>query len=170
MKTDEHCVRLMAEVLQRRGATLEEIAHELDSGPRWHGGISRRVVQELRDDAHSVAELQAQRLYAESGLPPMMHNCDIYTETGKFICRADNWLDTVGMAWEIDSLAHHLSPADHAKTLERRTRMQSNQLIVASHLPSEIRKYPARVLCDLRAHYELARSRPRPPVVVSTRQ
>ncbi|MCC8927377.1 hypothetical protein [Rhodococcus sp. I2R] len=169
-KTDEHCVKLIAEVVQRGGATLDDIARELAEGPRRYGAISKRVVRELRDDAHSVAELQAQKLYADSGLPPMMHNCNIYTASGEFICNTDNWLDCVGFSWEIDSLAHHLSPKDHAETMSRRMRMQGHGLIVASHLPRDIRDNPGRVLADLRSHYQQALNRPRPPVVVRPAQ
>ncbi|MDJ0394286.1 hypothetical protein QMK17_13215 [Rhodococcus sp. G-MC3] len=166
VKTDEHCVRLIAEVVQRGGATLDDIALELAEGPRRHGAISKRVVGELRDDAHSVAELQAQKLYADSGLPPMMHNCAIYTASGKLLCITDNLLDEVGFCWEIDSLAYHLTPADHAKTIARRTEMQGNGLIVLSHLPRDIRDNPAKVLADLRSHYQLALNRPRPSLTV----
>lgn len=165
-KTDEHCVNLIAEVVQRGGATLDDIALELAAGPRRYGAISKRVVNELRQDAHSVAELQAQKLYAESGLPSMMHNCDIYSGSREFICRTDNWLDSVGLAWEIDSFAHHFSPADHAKTMARRTHMQGHGLMVVSHLPRDIREHPAKVLQDLRTHYLQALNRPRPPVTV----
>lgn len=168
-KTDEQCVRLIAEVVQREALTLADIARELAQGPRRYGAITKRVVHELSEDAHSVAELEAQKLYARSGLPPMMHNVEVYSDTGEFICVTENWLDSVAWAWEIDSLAYHLLPKDHANTMERRTRMQSHALIVASHLPSEIRDNSAKVIADLHAHYKLALSRPRPSVVARPR-
>ncbi|WP_037140989.1 hypothetical protein [Rhodococcoides fascians] len=168
-KTEDQCVRLIAEVVQREGATLREISSELAQGPRRYGALSKRAVRELSDDAHSVAELNAQRLYSRSGLPPMMHNVAIYSATGQFICATENWLDSVALAWEVDSLAHHLLPRDHTKTMERRTRMQSHALIVASHLPREIRDNGQQVIEDLHAHYQLALSRPRPPVIARQR-
>lgn len=168
VKTDEHCVQLIAEVVQRGGVTVDDIALELSEGPRRHGAISRRVIEELRDDAHSVAELQAQKLYAQSGLPPMRRNVAIYTESGRLLCITDNWLD-IGFCWEIDSLAHHLSPTDHAHTIARRNDMTGHGLIVLSHLPRDIRDNPKKVLADLQSHYTLALDRPCPPVSVRPR-
>lgn len=167
--TDAQCAQLITEVLQRGGTTLQALERELAEGPRRFGAISKRVARELRDNAHSVAELEAQKLYSASGLPPMAHNCDIFTAEGAFLGCADNWLDTIAFNWEIDSIAHHLSPAEHERTMARRTRMQNNGLVVLSHLPSEIRNYPERVLADLRAHIEIASSRPRPPVTMRPR-
>ncbi|MBY6410622.1 hypothetical protein HQ346_04925 [Rhodococcus sp. BP-252] len=164
--SDKLCTQLFAEVLQRGEVTIADIDRELRDGPRQYGAISRRVVNELRDDAHSVAEAEAQKLYARSGLPPMLHNCNVYTESGVFIGCFDNFLDEVGWVWEVDSYAHHLSPPDHAKTMERRTHIQNQGLLLLSTLPSEIRDNPEKVLADLRSHYELARSRPRPRIVV----
>lgn len=169
MRTDDRCTRLIAEVVQRGGATLGEIIRELEDGPRRYSALSNRIVRDLRDDAHSVAELHAQKLYARSGLPPMLHNVEIHTVDGRLLCIVDNWLDTVGLAWEIDSLAHHLSPAEHARTMARRTDMQGNGLIVLSHLPNEIRDHPDKVIADLRAHIDIASQRPRPPVTMRRR-
>nr|NKW57638.1 hypothetical protein [Prescottella equi] len=74
------------------------------------------------------------------------------------------WIDDVALAWEIDSLDWHLSPDEYDATLARRARMQSEGIIVLAVIPRQLRDSPERALADLRAHYELARSRPRPPL------
>ncbi len=104
--------------------------------------MPRLVLRELSDDAHSVAEVWAQKLYATSGLPPMVHNVDVVTEDGTWIARPDGWMDDVAVAWEIDSLAHHFSPADHEKTMHRRARMQRHGIIVVEHLRPRSETHP----------------------------
>ena len=39
----------------------------------------------------------------------MVFNRDLEDVEGNFVARPDGWLDDVGLAWEIDSLRHHLS-------------------------------------------------------------
>lgn len=94
----------------------------------------------------------------------MHFNSDLVDAAGNFIGRPDGRIDDVALAWEIDSLAWHLSPVDYKRTVERRARMQSAGIIVLSTVPSALRDAPSRVLEELRRHYELAASRPRPDV------
>lgn len=169
-KSETRCVALLTEVLQRDGVSIDEIATELAEGPRRYSALTRRVLLELRDNAHSVAELEDQRLYRSSGLPPMTHNCDIYAPSGEFIAKTDGWIDSVALAREIDSVTHHLSPADYQRTQARRNRMQAHGLIVVSHSPQDIRDRPTQVLDDLRKNYQHALARPRPDVVMVPRQ
>ncbi len=169
MKNAEQCLALIASVVQRGAATVDAIMKELDAGSTRGTAMPRRVLRELAAGAHSVAEAQAQKLYARSGLPAMQHNVVVHDERGKFLLIADNWLDDVALDWEIDSLEYHLSPAAHRATVERRERAQNAGLIVVTHLPSDIRDDPERVLSDLRARYEQAKARPRPNVTVRPR-
>lgn len=164
MSRPDLCRALLTSALQRSDVTVDELRQELTEGSRRGTAVPRLVLRELSDDAHSVAEVWAQKLYAASGLPAMMHNVDVFTEDGAFIARPDGWMNDVAVAWEIDSLAHHFSPADHEKTMQRRARMQRHGIIVVEHLPTQIRNSPAIVLADLRAAYEQACRRPRPPV------
>jgi len=169
-RSEARCVALLTEVLQRGSASIDEIATELAEGPRRYSALTRRVLLELRDNAHSVAELEDQRLYRTSGLPTMTHNCDIYARSGEFIANTDGWIDAVALAREIDSVTHHLSPADYQRTQARRNRMQAHGLIVVSHSPQDIRDRPHQVLDDLRMNYKHALARPRPDVVMVPRE
>ncbi|NCL72738.1 hypothetical protein [Rhodococcus sp. YH1] len=158
------CRALLASGIQRGDVTVDDLAHELRAGSRRGSAVPRTVVRELSHDAHSVAEIAAQKLYATSGLPPMAHNVDVETDDGTWIARPDGWLDSVAVAWEIDSLKYHFSPKAHETTLVRRAAMQRNGIIVVSHLPRQIRDDPATVLADLEAAYHQGTQRPRPPV------
>ena len=166
MKNAEQCMAFVASVVQRGAATIEAIMKELDAGTTRGTAMPRRVLRELAAGAHSVAEAHAQKLYARSGLPPMTHNVAVRDESGRLLLVADNWLDDVALDWEIDSLEYHLSPAAHRATVERRERAQNAGIIVVTHLPSDIRDDPERVLSDLRSRYRQALARPRPHVTV----
>lgn len=158
------CRALLADAIQRGGTTVDELAIELAEGSCRGTAVPRSVLRELGAGAHSVAEIDAQKLYARSGLPPMQHNRAVETATSELIAIPDGWIDEVAMAWEIDSLEHHFTPHDHERTLARRARMQSHGIIVLAHLPRTVREQPGLVLQELRDHYALARSRPRPDV------
>ncbi|OZD07470.1 hypothetical protein [Rhodococcoides fascians] len=160
------CTALIAEIIRRGAASLEELAIELAEGPRRYSASTRLAIRDLEGNAHSVAEADAQRLYRSSGLPPMIHNARLFTSDGTFLGSPDGFLDTVCFGWEIDSLAHHLSPIDHANTMARRALLQRHGAIVVSHLPQDIRDDPQRVLADLRAGYQQALARPRPNLVL----
>lgn len=156
------CLRLFARAIQRGATDLDAIVRELGDGPRRHGASGWAAARQLADDAHSIAEVQAQKLYATSELPKMVYNRDIFGPDGEFLGRPDGWIDPVCLGWQIDSFAHHLSPADHAKTLRRRAEMERAGAIMVAHLPQQIRDDPMAVLADLHAAYERALARPRP--------
>ncbi|MEN0135321.1 MAG: hypothetical protein AAGC80_09250 [Rhodococcus sp. (in: high G+C Gram-positive bacteria)] len=162
----DSCRALLAGGIQRGDVTVDELARELSQGSDRGSRLPRAVLRDLSDDAHSVAEVHAQKLYATSGLPPMRHNVDVLSAAGLWIARPDGWLDDVAVAWEIDSLKYHFSPELHEATVRRRARMQREGIIVVTHLPKQISADPSTVLADLRAAYSLAASRPRPAVFV----
>ena len=158
------CRSLLVEPIQRGDTSVEKLAVELSDASSTGSALPRRVLGELTHDAHSVAELTAQKLYRRSGLPTMVHNVDIVDAASVFVASPDGWLDDVGLAWEIDSLRYHLSPSLHEQTMRRRARMQRHGIVVVSHLPRQIRDEPDTVLADLRQNYLHAKLRPRPAV------
>lgn len=157
---------LLAEVVQRGSVTVPVLSEELEAGSGRGSAFPRKVLREVAANVHSVPEAHARKLWLRSGLPEMVFNRDVVDANGVFIARPDGWIDEVALAWEIDSLAWHLSPADYKRTLERRTRLQSLGIIVLSTAPSALRDRPAQVATELVRHFELARSRPRPNVRV----
>ncbi|WAM17552.1 hypothetical protein [Rhodococcus sp. JS3073] len=154
----------IAEVVQRGAVTAEELVVELEAGSGRGSAIPRIVLREMTANVHSVSEAHARRLWLRSGLPEMVFNRKIVDIEGRFIAMLDGWIDEVAFAWDIDSLDWHLAPQQYKHTVERRTRMQNAGIIVLPTLPSAVRDQPERVIADLRAHFELAASRPRPNV------
>lgn len=164
LRDSQRCTAIFAGAIQRGATDLDALVQELTDGPRRYGAVGWAAARDLANDAHSIAEVHAQKLYAMSGLPEMVHNVDIFDARGTFLGRPDGYIDDVAVGWQIDSLQHHLSPADHAKTMARRGTMERGGLIIVSHLPQQIRDDPAGVLADLRAAYARALARPRPDV------
>ncbi|MDH6282191.1 hypothetical protein [Prescottella agglutinans] len=158
------CRALLVGAVQRGDVEVAHLADELDNGSCRGSALPRRVVRELSDDAHSIAEIDAQKLYATTGLPAMAHNRDVVGADGSWIARPDGWIDDVAVAWEIDSLKHHFTAQDHEATLLRRARMQRHGIIVVAHLPKQIRQDPRTVIADLVAAYEQGLERERPNV------
>ncbi|MFD4179880.1 hypothetical protein [Rhodococcus sp. NPDC058514] len=164
LRRRDDCQALLAAAIQRGETSVEELAIELSEGSRRGTALPRSVLRDLGGDAHSVEEIFAQKLYARSGLPPMVHNREIETAAGEFIAMPDGWIDDVAMAWEIDSLDHHFTPRDHQATLERRARMQSQGIVVLAHLPRTLHDNENLVMDQLRQNYRQAELRPRPDV------
>lgn len=62
----------------------------------------------------------------------------------------DAWYHDVGLAWEIDSYEWHLAPADYALTLDRRSAMMAEGIVVMHTLPSKLTRREPEVLAELR--------------------
>ena len=100
-------------------------------------------------------------------MPHVFYNAVILTSTGQHIGTPDAWLDDVGLAIEVDSIAHHTSPTDFARTLARNARYAAAGVPVLGVLPSDLIVRPAGVLHDVVAARTAAGERVRPPVVLS---
>lgn len=157
---------LIASVVQRKGVTALELAEELEAGSSRGSALPRIVVEEMDAGVHSVPEAVARQIWLASGLPEMVFNRTIVTNKGEFLAQPDGWIDSVGLAWEIDSIDWHVAPDLYAATVERRTRMQNAGIVVFACLPRTVHKEPREVVNSLRLHYQAASERPRPPVVL----
>lgn len=155
---------VVAPVVQRGASTPDRLALAVDAGSQRGSALVRAVLEEISANVHSVAEADALALWRRSRLPPMTCNADIVTVTGEFLGRPDGWFDDVALAWEIDSQEWHLSPRHWAATMDKRSRLQSHHVVVFATRPKLLRTNESRVIAELRAHYDLAAARPRPPV------
>lgn len=159
------CVALFAEVVQRGAVDVQSLLVELNEGCGRGSAVPRRALLELLGGAHSVAEVDAEKLFERSGLPPSVANVDLYTESGEFIMTTDRWFDDVACACETDSYLHHASPADYEKTIKRRANAEGHGVVVTSHTPKMIAEEPERVAADVLTAYRRAQERPRPNIV-----
>lgn len=162
MRRIDRIEALLAQAIQRGDVTLEDLVIELAEGQRRYSALPRKALELLATNAHSVPEVEAQQLYKRTGLPPMVFNQDVYSAAGEFVARPDGWIDEIGLAWEIDSLAHHFSVADHRHTVERRAKLKRYGAVVVESLSNQLRSARATVVADLRAGHRAALARPRP--------
>lgn len=163
-RTDEVRAAL-AGAVQRCLTTPALLLAELDAGSSRGSALPRGVIRdEIATGVHSVAEADALALARRSGLPAPVWNVDVCDRSGRFVARPDAWFDDVALAWEIDSHEFHLSPADHARTLDRDASMTAEGIIVVHTLPSQLRREPQKVLDRLCRAYRQAACRPRPHV------
>ncbi|MBW0102517.1 hypothetical protein [Pseudonocardia sp. KRD291] len=162
---DRNAVRaVVAEVVQRGWCTVPELVEELERGSSRGTAVARGVLREISDGVRSVAEAEARALVLRSGLVAPLWNPRLDDSAGRFVAYPDAWFDEVGLAWEIDSVEYHLSPADYARTVRRRSAMMANGVLVVQTLPSDLHSRPREVMAELiRCHGQAARL-PRPSV------
>lgn len=157
---------LVAEAVQRGFTTAERLRAELDAGNQRWSSLPRRVLDEVAVGARSTAESWALELHRGASLPPILWNPRLYLPDGRYLGCPDGYFADVGLAWQIDSLAFHLSPDDWDKTLRARTRLTGAGLIVEHTRPRRLKAERSAVVAELRAALDLAASRPTPDIRV----
>lgn len=156
---------LLAEAVQRGRTTPRKLRTELEAGSDRGSRLPRSCLAAIEDGARSSAESRALRLARRAGLPPMLWNVRLRSPSGRLLASPDGWIDEVALAWEIDSLEYHLSPADYRRTLQRHNDMTAHGIVVVHTVPSQLTAQPDVVIKHLRDAYDQARKRPRPDVV-----
>lgn len=155
----------LAEVVQRGRCSPAQLVAELATGCGRGSALPRAVLVEISDGVRSTAEARAREIVRRSGLCAPLWNARLCDQGGRFIASPDAWFDDVGLAWEIDSYEFHLSPEDYARTVERRSAMMAEGVVVLHTLPSKITQREPEVLDELRRTHVQAGRRPRPPVL-----
>jgi hypothetical protein len=156
---------LLAEAVQRGLTTPRELADELTAGSRRGASRPRATILVMLDGVRSKAEADAHRIVTASRLPRPLWNPTLTGPDGTRLPSPDGWFDDVALAWEIDSLEFHLSPADYDRTLRRHATMTGAGIVVLHTLPSRLVKEPTAVLNELAAAHAQAARRPRPPIL-----
>jgi len=139
----DHVQAVVAHAVQRKLCTVAELAVELEAGPRRGSRPFREALRDVGYGAHSVPEARAGRLLRAAGVTGFEQNASIQVPGRTFV--ADFlWLELRAVL-EIDSTEHHLSPEDHAATLERDQALQAAGYIVLRVKPSQLRDSDAFV-------------------------
>ncbi len=150
---------LVADAVQHRQCSVEQLAEELRSGPRRGSGMLRAALEEVADGVASNAEGDLRELIKNSRLPEPLYNPRLYVGS-EFLAEPDAWWRDAGVAGEVDSREWHLSPAAWARTMERHARMSAQGIIVLHFTPSRIRTDSARVVAELKSAIEAGLRRP----------
>lgn len=164
---DRNLVRaVLADVVQQRHCTVEQLVRELADGSSRGSALPREVVGEVVGGVRSVAEADARLLLRRSGLPEPLLNVRIEDLDGTFVAVPDFYFDDVGLGWQIESVEFHLSPGDYERTIRRRSAMVARGIVVVQTLPRDLRHRRDEVLEELRHAYAQAALLPAPPVVL----
>ncbi|AUI63058.1 hypothetical protein [Amycolatopsis sp. BJA-103] len=159
---------LMSEVVQREYSSFERLSRELAHGSQRGSAVPRHVLAELATGQESIAEIDARRVWARSGLPEPVWNKKLYNAAGEYVAKPDAWFDKVALAWEVDSLSFHLKVVDgFDRTLARNGRYAAAGVLVLQTLPSRLRAEPDKVVAELLAAHAAAEARARPDVRIA---
>ena len=150
---------VVADAVQRRKCTVEQLASELRAGPNRGSGMLRAALEEVADGVASSAEGDLRKLVKVSKLPEPMYNPCLYVGQD-FLAQPDLWWRDAGVAGELDSREWHLSPELWAKTMARHSAMSAQGIIVLHFTPGRIRTDSARVVGELRSAIEAGLRRP----------
>jgi len=142
---------VVAEAVRRRLSTVDEIAAELDAGPRNGSALLRQAVDEVGAGAWSAPEARAARLLRRAaGVPPFEQNARIDLPGGGYYVADFLWRDLWAVL-EIDSAEHHLDPADWSATMDRHLVLETLGYSVAHRPPSAVHAYPNRFVGEVTA-------------------
>jgi hypothetical protein len=151
---------MVADAVQRGHCSVPDLSTELNAGPSRGSTLFREALTDVADGIRSAAEGDLKDLLTKSRLPMPLFNASLYEVDGTFIATPDAWWPQYGIAIEVDSNEWHMSPQDHARTLERQRRMGKYGIVVLPFTPGQIRKQPAEVLATIRDALQSARGRP----------
>ena len=109
---------LVARVVGDGHASLEELAAELEAGPRQGSAHLRRAIADVTAGAASAPEARAAALLRRAGLGSFEQNARIDLPGGGYYIADFLWRDLRAIL-EIDSVEYHLGPADWRRTMDR---------------------------------------------------
>ena len=157
---------LVSEVVQRGLVSVAELEDELAAGSQRGSALFRDALAAVATGAMSGPEADLARLLESAGLPALMYNVALVTTGGSYIATPDVWLDDVGLAVEVDSVAYHATPDGFARTLRRNARYAAAGVPVVTVLPADLVARPRGTLRDIDRARAAAAARGRPDVVV----
>ena len=147
---------IVADAVQRGKCSVSDLSGELNNGPTVGSALFRQALADVADGIRSAAEGDLKDLLATSGLSMPLFNAMVFAGDA-FVAKPDAWWPEFGVAVEVDPREWHMSPQDHARTLERQRRMGKYGIIVLPFTPSQIRKQPADVVAEIRHALENGR-------------
>lgn len=157
-------VELLADAVQRGLCSVADLVTEVEAAQRQGTAIPRAVLRDVGAGARSAAERDAKAVWRRTGLPEPWWNAPVHGADGRLLGIADGWWDDVGLAWEINSYAYHLSPEDYGREQARAARFTAAGVLVLPTLPTRLRSDAAAVVGEMRAAHAAAALRRSPDV------
>lgn len=141
---------VVAEAVRRRLSTVDEIAAELDAGPRNGSALLRQAIGEVDADAWSAPKARAARLLRRAGVPSFEQNARIELPGGGHYLADFLWRDLWAIL-EIGSVEHHADRAGWSETMDRHLVLETMGFGVAHRPPSAVTTDPERFVRDVTA-------------------
>jgi hypothetical protein len=154
---------VVADAVQVRRCTLQELGEELARGPVKGSAVFRSVLAEVADGIRSTAEGDLRDVIRVNRLPVPLFNPSLYLED-VFLGKPDTWWPDAGVVAEVDSRAWHLSPEDWDRTRRRHDLMGAAGIIPLHFSPRELRREPAMVAQRIRDALTSGLARPALPI------
>jgi hypothetical protein len=145
---------LLVEAVRRRRVPIQRLQRQLDVAPIAWSARPRIALKEIGAGAESVSECDWVAALEPSEVLPFVHyNCTLLTPAGAFLMRPDAYVEDVGLAGEVQSLAHHSLPEEQEADMDRRIAAGGYGIHVIEFRPTRIRTQPERVRADFEANY-----------------
>ncbi|HEY3714933.1 MAG TPA: hypothetical protein VGL39_10425 [Jatrophihabitantaceae bacterium] len=133
---------VVAEAVRRRLSTVDEIAAELDAGPRNGSALLARRSTRSALAPGRRPKLRAARLLRRAAVPPFEQNARIDLPDGGYYVADFLWRELRAIL-EIDSVEHHVDLADWEATMNRHLVLETLGFSVTHRPPTAIRDRPA---------------------------
>ena len=133
---------LLSEVVRRHLCTVDELADELECGPRNGSAHLRDALDEVTVGAWSAPEARAARVLRRAGVPPFEQNVRIDLPGGRFFVVDFLWRELKAIL-EIDSVEHHFDAPDRDATMDRHLVLETLGYSVVHRSPAVVQKQPA---------------------------
>ena len=130
---------MVTQAIQRGRCCADDIAREVDAGPRNGSALLRRALDDLRAGALSVAEAEAADQLRRVGVPPFELNVPIVDPFGRLLAIADVLWRELRAVLEVDSREFHFAEPDWKATMSRHNRLIGAGLAIMHYPPSAIR-------------------------------
>jgi very-short-patch-repair endonuclease len=140
---------ITARAIQRGRCSLEQLAAELDAGPRNGSALLREALTDLGYGAWSAPEARAVRSLRAAGLGPFEQNARIIGPNGKTYVVDFLWRELRAIL-EVDSREHHFDEAEWKATQMRHRELETFGYSVIHMPPSEVLDEP-RFIADVKS-------------------
>lgn len=110
---------LVADVVQTRLCTVDELAEAIGQAARQRSALGREALVEISAGVRSAAEAQVRSMFGRHGVPQPLWNWSLHTLDGEHVATPDGYWKSVAAAMQIDSMTWHLSPAAYKRTQQR---------------------------------------------------
>jgi hypothetical protein len=142
---------LVAEAVQQRRCTPEDLLAELRLAPRQRTAAARVVLREVRAGVRSGAEAALRRAFTRLDVPPPVWNATVREADGERIAVVDACWAEQRVIVEVDSMEWHLGPEAYLATQRRQRRLVLAGWTVLPVAPQDVLRDPEQVCREVLA-------------------